>query len=105
MDSSPVELKPFIDAFTLQQERKDDELWTLGIYVYSAVSTAIEHNFMGRKAKSKYLEKPLLREAMEKKKMEDKMQNLTDEEKLKYTKLLFAQLETMKNNFELGKKN
>lgn len=35
----------------------------MGIYVQSAVGTVLEHCFAGKKAKSKYIEKPLLEES------------------------------------------
>lgn len=49
----------------MEQKRKDEEMWRMGLYVQSAVSTAVEHNLAGRKAKSKYIEKPLLYENKE----------------------------------------
>lgn len=55
-----------IKAYNNRQRLADERMWTNGIYTQSAVSTAIEHNFAGKKAKSKYIEKPLLETAAEK---------------------------------------
>ena len=44
----------------------DEEMWFMGQYVYSAVSTAVEHNLAGRKAKSEYLKKPVMQLAEDK---------------------------------------
>lgn len=37
-------------------------MWFMGVYVQSAVSVAIERNLAGKKAKSKYLEKPIMQD-------------------------------------------
>lgn len=47
-------------AYELKRKRKDEEMWFMGQYVFSAVSTAIEHNLAGKKAKSEYLKKPVM---------------------------------------------
>lgn len=104
MDSSPVELKPYIKAYEIKQERQDQQMWAMGVYVQNAVAVAIDRCLRGRKSKAEYLKKPILEEAIEKKRQEERMKNLTEEEKIKMTKLLFAQLETMQANFELNHK-
>lgn len=40
-------------------------MWRMGLYVQSAVSTAVEHNLAGKKAKSEYIKKPFLHEDKE----------------------------------------
>lgn len=42
-------------------------MWLFGQYTLSAVSVAVEHNLAGRKARSKYIEKPLLQSVLEEK--------------------------------------
>lgn len=37
----------------------------MGMYVMSAVSTAIEHNLAGKKAKSEYIKEPLMSKIFE----------------------------------------
>jgi hypothetical protein len=48
-------------------KEKDYLAWVSGQYVLSAVSVAVEHNLAGRKAKSKYIEKPFLQSVLEEK--------------------------------------
>lgn len=59
-NSSPREMKPYEDAFTLSQKLIDRASWSMGLYVKSAVSVAIDGAFNGKKAKSEYVEKPVL---------------------------------------------
>lgn len=63
--SSPVDLEPYEQAHKLQIQEQDSQLYTMGMYVMSAVSTAVDHAFNGKKAKSKYIEKPILAEVIE----------------------------------------
>ena len=60
--SCPTDLEPYSRAYTLETKQKDEMMWFMGIYVQNAVSVAIERNFAGKKAKSKYLEKPIMHE-------------------------------------------
>lgn len=46
-------------------EEQDYLAWYFGQYTLSAVWTAVEHNLFGEKAKSKYIEKPLLQSAFD----------------------------------------
>lgn len=66
MHSTPKVLKEYDFAYDLTRKRRDEEMWFMGQYVYSAVSTAIEHNLAGRKAKSEYLKKPVMQLAEDK---------------------------------------
>ncbi|MCM1225152.1 MAG: hypothetical protein NC548_62945 [Lachnospiraceae bacterium] len=63
--SSPADLEPYSKAYKLQLQQQDSQLHVMGMYVLSAVSTAIEHNFAGKKAKSEYIKEPLLSKAFE----------------------------------------
>lgn len=62
---TPHKLKAFAKAYELQRKLKDEEMWIMGRYVLSAVSTAVEHCLAGRKAKSQYLPAPILKEFIE----------------------------------------
>lgn len=73
-------------------------MWLAGLYTYSAVSTAIEHCLAGRKAKSRYFEEPLLKQANKQKIHE----NMTDNEKRIATEQFFMSLKIMQSNFELN---
>lgn len=37
-------------------------MWYMGMYVQNAVGVAVEHCLAGRKAKSKYMQKPIMHE-------------------------------------------
>lgn len=67
MHSTPKVLKEYDLAYDLTRKRRDEEMWFMGQYVYSAVSTAVEHNLAGKKAKSEYLKKPVMQLAEDKK--------------------------------------
>lgn len=64
-NSNPREMKAYEDAFALSQKLIDRNSWNMGNYMTSAVTVALDHAFNGKKAKSKYLEKPLLEEYFE----------------------------------------
>ena len=64
-NSSPREMKPYEDAFALSQKITDRNSWNMGNYVTNAVTVALDHAFNGKKAKSKYVERPLLEEYFE----------------------------------------
>lgn len=66
MHSTPKVLKEYDLAYDLTRKRRDEEMWFMGQYVFSAVATAIEHNLAGKKAKSEYLKKPVMQLAEEK---------------------------------------
>ena len=58
--SCPAELEPYNKAHSMEQKERDEHLWSMGIYVESAVITAIDRYFNGKKATSKYIEEPIL---------------------------------------------
>lgn len=62
---TPHKLKAFAKAYELQRKLKDEEMWIMGRYVLSAVSTAVEHCLAGKKAKSQYLSAPIFKEFVE----------------------------------------
>ena len=63
--SCPADLEPYAKAHKLQLQEQDGQLYMMGIYALSAASTAIEHNFAGKKSKSEYIKEPLLSKAFE----------------------------------------
>lgn len=85
-------------AFKLKRERDDYNNYTLGLYVYSAVGAVIGAAFGNKKAQ--YVEEPFTVSA----KKREELENMSEETKMKYVRQLFGQLETMKTNFETGKK-
>ena len=98
--SCPADLEPYSRADTLDTKQKDEMMWFMGVYVQSAVSVAIERNLAGKKAKSKYLEKPIMQD------IEDNT-GLTQEEidERELRKMLFAeqQWQVMHNMSNLPK--
>ena len=58
--SCPAELEPYNKAHAMEKKEQDEQLWSMGIYVESAVRTAIDRSFNVKKATSKYIEKPIL---------------------------------------------
>lgn len=100
MDSCPKELEPYEKSHRKKLEEQDylQHMWW-GNYGLSAVSVAVEHCFAGRKAKSKYIEKPILKE------IEERNKPLSEEELQRQRELFVAKLEVMKTNFELNHKD
>lgn len=64
-NSNPREMKAYEDAFALSQKLIDRNSWNMGNYMTNAVTVALDHAFNGKKAKTKYLERPLLEEYFE----------------------------------------
>lgn len=63
--SSPADMKPYLKAHEEELKEQDYLAWLSNQYTLSAVSVAVEHCLAGRKAKSKYIKKPLLQEISE----------------------------------------
>lgn len=94
---NPTKLKPFQEAYRIKQENRDAEMWAFcGNYVLSAVITAVDACLNGKKARSKYIEKPLLKDQI------DQGKEMTEEEIQKQRELFVAKLLVMKTNFELN---
>ena len=102
MHHPPRVFPSFYKAHKLIEKRRDEELWRMGLYNNSAVSVAVEHCLAGRKAHSKYVEKPFLQQADEKKQVETG--NMSEAEKQKQVELLFMKLQVMGSNFNRQKK-
>lgn len=100
-DSTPEDLKPYDLAHERKCKMIDEALWTSGLYVYNAVSTALGKAIGGKKYKGEYLESPLSVLA-EKKRQEE---NPTEEEAEQQRKNLLAMFLTMQKNFERNHKN
>lgn len=91
---TPRELNPYLEAYNLRNKADDKNRWEQGLYIQSAVTTSIDACLNGKKATSKYIEKPFLQ-------MEEEKSN--DDENLKKAKLLFANLSVMQSNFNIEK--
>lgn len=60
---NPIKMQSFYKAEQIKSKQRDEENWMLGMYIQSAVSVAVEHLLAGKKAKSKYIEKPFLQDS------------------------------------------
>lgn len=95
-DSTPKELAPYIKAYEIKQKAKDSDMWKMGIYVLSAVQTAVQNSLFGRKSKAEYIKEPLSNKVQEKKKV------LTEQDKKNEREKLLMTLQLMQANFELN---
>ena len=102
MHHSPRVFPSFYKAYKIMEKKRDEEAWRMGIYNQSAVSVAVEHCFAGRKAQSKYIEKPLLMQAEINQNAE--VEQLTEAEKQKQVELLFMRLQVQAHNFKQEQK-
>ena len=59
-ESIPIELEPYRKMDKMQQERLDQNMWLMGLYVTNAVSVAVSNALNGKKSKAKYLKEPIL---------------------------------------------
>lgn len=96
---NPRIIKLLIKGHEEKIKEKDYFAWLFNQYTLSAVSVAVEHNLAGRKAKSKYIEKPIMQEIAEK---QAESKPLTEEDKKKQTEQIFMQLRIMGANFNLN---
>ena len=98
MDSCPKELEPYDIAYNMKLQEQDylQHLWW-GNYGISALMFAIDHCLNGKKANTKYLKEPILKQTFEN-------DGLTEEEIQKQRELFVAKLQVMQTNFELSKK-
>lgn len=85
-NACPAELEPYAKAYELEKKQNDTMAWLYcGNYILSAVSVAVEHCIYGKRAKSKYIDKPMLEMAEEQKyaKNNDRPEykGMSDEEK------------------------
>lgn len=96
-ESCPADLEPYELAHRKEIEERDNMqyIWW-GYYAMSAIGVSLEHCFSGKKAKSKYVEKTVLKE------IEERDKPLTEEELKRQRELFVSKLEIMKSNFELN---
>ena len=98
MESCPKELEPYNKAHKMNIVEQDNlqHMWW-GNYGISALRFAIDHCLNGKKANTKYLKEPILKQKFEN-------DGLTEEEIQKQRELFVAKLQVMQTNFELSKK-
>lgn len=100
MDSCPKEMEVYDIAHRKKLEEQDylQYLWW-GNYGLSAVAVVVDHCFNSKKAKSKFVDKPVLQS------IEERNKPMTEEELQRQRELFVAKLEVMKTNFELNHKD
>lgn len=62
---NPHIINLLMEGHKLKMRMEDEQMWMFGIYIQSAVSVAIEKNLAGKKAKQKYIDKPIMQEVCE----------------------------------------
>lgn len=92
---TPRKIKPYEKAYLMREETYDTHMWHLGQYVMSAVAVVLSD----KKHKVDYVKKPFLTEMREKRELE----NMSEEEKIRQTKLFFDNLMQMQKRFEKSK--
>ena len=95
MEHCPFELDYVFEAQKIRKKLDDQSNWELGMYIESAVATAVEHNLAGRKARSEYVKEPFVRK-IEREQAEQDGQ--------KANQKLVATLLTWQTNWELEHK-
>ena len=95
---TPKRLSAFYKADEIALKRRDAEMWHMGQYVLSAVSVAIDHCLNGKKAKSKYIDEPIMRKNRD-------SGELSEEEIKRQREAFVAMLMAKKSNFELHHKD
>lgn len=97
--SSPKVLSAYAEGYKIQRKVQDENMWIMGQYMVSAVSVAIDHCLNGRKASSKYVEKPFMQD------IENNGEHVYTEEELQQQREMFvALLMAKKSNYELHHK-
>lgn len=93
MEACPCEVEYVFEAQKIRKRLDDQSNWELGMYIESAVATAVEHNLAGRKARSEYVKEPFMRKIESEE--EANKRALKDN-----NKLLFATLDTWAKNWQ-----
>lgn len=97
---NPHKIKIITMGYREQKIEQDAMVYSWwGNYGLSAVAVAVEHCLAGKKAKSKYIEKPMLANVEK----NDKV--LDEEEKQKKAEQFFLQLEILGANFKNNHKD
>lgn len=96
---NPSRLTPYLVAETIKAEKRDREMWHMGIYVYRATLTAVENVLAGKKASLTYLEEPLMVTARK----ESETTELSEDEQMAQVNALFTALSAMAANSRIDK--
>lgn len=94
---NPHILDTIAEGHNLKMKMQDEQMWSMGLYVKSAVFTAVDHALNGRKAKSEYIKEPIMQSADS-----DKGRKLTEDEKQKAVDLFFKRENARRINWKLS---
>lgn len=96
---NPWRLEAYNKAEQIKEEKTDTHLWLMGAYVFEAVSKAIGNAFRKKGTQpNKYRDKPLTLERKE------ETRELSEDEVIEKTKMVFKMLQVKQANYELEKK-
>jgi hypothetical protein len=97
---NPQKLAYCLEGYRIKRKQRDEEMWLWwGNYGLSAVVFAVEHCLAGKKARTKYIDKPIFQA------MEEESKPVTEEELQKQREMFVAKLQIMQTNFEMSHKN
>lgn len=92
-------IEPYYKAEKLRCEKTDNFMWLMGSYVFEAISIALSNAFRKKGTQAKqFLDKPYSAIAREER------GEMTQEEIVNKTEILFQMLTIKQKNFELEKK-
>ena len=104
---NPTKLQPYIKAYQEREKKRFEEMdyigWLFGMYNFKALNVALS-GLSGKHSGAKYFEQPMHKQKKDSI-LPDDGKELTEEEKIQATKLLFASLDAMKMNFDMNKKD
>ena len=93
--STPNILRAYDKANEEKIKTIDALAWQIcGSYILSAITVAVDHCLNGRKATSKYIEKPCMQNT------ELSVEEMSEEELVRQRELFVAKLMIMKSNYE-----
>ena len=84
----------------MREERRDEEMWRMGLYINRATLASTENVLAGKKASITYYEKPLLALAKEER---DAEIVLSEDEQMQQVNALFTSLNVLAVNSKLSK--
>ena len=98
---TPKILKAYVKAHEIKMKQEDESQWRHNSYTFEAVMTALDKGFNGRKAKCEYPSEPHYMSNAPKE-IEGEVMSRERRDNLSKAKLLFAQLEVMKENYDIA---
>lgn len=94
-ESNPRKMKAYSEAFKQRQKIEDANNWSLGIYIKSAIASALD-------SKNKYPEKPYFEQVEDNEYID--ASEWTEEQKQEYRMKLFGYLGELQTTHELAEK-